>query len=224
MDLNLYEETSQYYVHQYESHELWLDGRKHSIGGSDASTFIGMNPYKTNNTLWKEKKGLIKPKEVKGDAVDHGNYLEPVLRAWFEASYFDYEVQYLKDCILQSKTNEWQQYSPDGLLLHHKKGRGIFEAKTTLIKNMNMYDQWKDNKMPQHYYIQVLHGLLVTGFDFVYVVAELRFAWKRNTEIVEIEFTREEVLEDLEWLMEKEKFNYEEFYLKNQEPPTILFM
>ncbi|MEG0365800.1 MAG: YqaJ viral recombinase family protein [Coprobacillus sp.] len=222
--MNIYQETEEYYVHQYESHELWLQGREHSIGGSDASTLIGMNPYKTNNELWKEKKKLVKPKDVSGAAVDHGNDLEPALRLWFQKSHHEYEVQYVKDSILQSKTNEWQQYSPDGLLFHTEKGRGILEIKTTLIQNMNMYEQWKDKKIPMHYYIQVLHGLLVTKFDFVYVVAELRFAWERNTEIVELEFTREEVLEDLEWLMAKESFNWNEYYLNNQEPPTILFL
>ena len=33
----------------------WLEERKNGIGGSDAATILGLNPYKTNIQLWEEK-------------------------------------------------------------------------------------------------------------------------------------------------------------------------
>lgn len=220
--MNLYESTEQYSVHIYDSRKEWLKGR-HSIGGSDSSTFIGMNPYKTNNQLWKEKKGIVKVKELSNSAIDHGNDLEPVLRFWFQQSHKDYEVQYQENAILQSKVHDFMLYSPDGLLFHKEKGRGILEIKTTLIQNGNMLEEW-NNQIPNHYYIQVLHGLLVTKFDFVIVVAEIRFSWDRATEIREYEFTREEVKEDLEFLLNKELWNWNEFYVQDKEPPLVLHL
>lgn len=220
--MNLYEDTEQYSVHIYTSHKEWLKGR-HSIGGSDASTFIGMNPYKTNNQLWKEKKGIVKAKEVTSEAIDHGNDLEPVLRFWFQQSYKDYDVKYQENAILQSKKHDFMLYSPDGLLFHEEKGRGIFESKTTLIQNANMLEEW-NNQIPQHYYIQILHGLLVTDFDYVVLVAELRFAWNDRVEIRVYYFYREEVKEDLEFLLDKELWNWNEFYFKDKEPPLVLHL
>lgn len=219
--MNLYKETDQYLVNTYRDRANWLKGRICGIGGSDASTLIGINPYKTPDTLWKEKKGLIEAKEVDNELVQYGKDIEPVLRSWFKATHKEFKVQYRKDCILQSKALLWRLYSPDGLLYHNEKGKGILEIKSTLIRNANMYDQWKQ-QMPQNYYVQVLHGLLTTGFDYVVVVAELRFAWERNNEIIVLEFTRDEVKDDLLWLDREEQVNYTEYYEKNIQPPVVI--
>lgn len=222
--MNLYEDIDTYVCHLFRTREEWLTKRINGIGGSDSSTFIGMNPYKTNNQLWKEKKGIIKPKEITSEAIDHGNALEPVLRAWFAATHKDYEVQYQENAILQSKKNEWQLYSPDGLLFHKEQGNGIFESKTTLIQNVNMLEQW-NNQIPMHYYIQILHGLLVTEFNYIWLVAELRFAWEENkAEIREYLIKKEDIKSDLDWLMSKEQYNWNEFYVKDKEPPMIIQM
>ena len=37
--------------------EDWLEERKKGIGGSDAATILGLNPYKTSIDLWEEKTG-----------------------------------------------------------------------------------------------------------------------------------------------------------------------
>lgn len=219
--MNLFEETEEYVVRSYEDKEKWKAARIILIGGSDASTLIGMNPYKTNNQLWKEKKGIVKPKELSNDAISHGVALEPVLREWFKQTHQDYEVQHIENTILCSKKITFMAYSPDGLLYHKDKGKGILEIKTTLIQNMNMLDQW-NGQIPNHYYIQVLHGLTVTDFDYVILVAEIRFAWDRPTEIRVYEFSREEVKDDLNFLLEEEIKNWNEFYLQDKEPPMIL--
>ena len=39
---------------QFDSMEEWLVNRK-GIGGSDASAILGLNPYKTNQELWKSE-------------------------------------------------------------------------------------------------------------------------------------------------------------------------
>lgn len=45
------------------SHEEWLKART-KIGGSDASAIVGMNPYKTNVDLFKEKAYGIEPEDI----------------------------------------------------------------------------------------------------------------------------------------------------------------
>lgn len=220
--MNLYEDIDTYYCHQFRSREEWLNGRIKGIGGSDVSVLVGKNPYKTQNELWKEKKGLVKAKELSSASIDHGNRLEPVLRHWFKASFPEFDVQYQENVILQSKEREWMLYSPDGLLFHEELGKGIFEGKTTLIQNSNMLENW-NNQIPIQYYCQVLHGLLVTKFDFIIVVSELRFAWNEDrVEIRKYLIKREEVTEDLEWLLFEEDRNYREFYLGDKEPPIII--
>lgn len=222
VSINLYKDTNEYKCHSFINREKWLEGRTIGIGGSDVSVLVGKNPYKTQNELWKEKKGIIKSKELISAAIEHGNRLEPVIRHWFKASFPQFEVQYQENIILQSKEREWMLYSPDGLLFHEEMGKGIFEAKTTLIQNAIMLENW-NNQIPVQYYCQVLHGLLVTKFDFVILVAEIRFAWNEDKiEIRKYIIKKEEVLDDLEWLMNEEERNYREFYIGDKEPPIII--
>ena len=44
-------------------HEEWLKYRRTGIGGSDASTIIGLNPYNSLFRLYADKKGFISAKE-----------------------------------------------------------------------------------------------------------------------------------------------------------------
>lgn len=221
MTMNLYSNTEQYTCHIFRNREEWKENRIHGIGGSDSSTFVNLNPYKTPDVLWKEKKGIIEPKEIDNEFTRYGIALEPIIRDWFKATHKNFEVQYIDNCILQSNKVPWRLYSPDGLLYHEKHGKGILEIKTTLIQNSNMYEQWR-NQIPQHYYVQVLHGLLTTDFDYIALVAELRFAWKDDVETKTYFFTKEEVKEDLEWLDNQEQFNWNEYYVKNVQPSVII--
>ena len=61
--------------------KLW-DGdpssdRDKYIGGSDAGTILGLNPWKSPYTLWCEKTGLLTPEDISDkEAVWWGNYDE----------------------------------------------------------------------------------------------------------------------------------------------------
>lgn len=222
MQKELFETNETYIVHKFKNRVEWLQKRIDGIGGSDASTLIGKNPYKSNLNLWKEKKGLIAVNFMGNAATEYGTSAEPILIDLYVLKHDDCNIQHQDNCILQSKEVDWMLYSPDGLIYKEDGRKGILEIKTTVIQNMNMYDNWKE-QVPMNYYIQVLHGLIVTGFDFVCFFAELRFAWDRNTELVEIEFSREDVLEDIEWLKEQEVKEYQ-YYLDNKEPNLIIDM
>ena len=67
------------------------------------------------------------------------------------------------------------------------------------------YEKWKD-KIPDNYYIQVLHQLLVTGWQFAKLKAQLKTDYggdiRLNTRHYHIE--RVEVEEDINYLLGKE--------------------
>ena len=44
--------------------EEWLEARKNGIGGSDAATILGLNPYKTTIELWEEKTGKREAEDI----------------------------------------------------------------------------------------------------------------------------------------------------------------
>lgn len=224
---SLFKETDNYHVLNFKNKNDWKEHRRYFIGGSDASTLIGVNPYKTNNQLWKEKMGLIVPEDISNrEAVVYGVELEPFLRATFSIDFKDiYEVEYLEDTMLLSKKHNFMAYSPDGLLIEKATGKkGILEIKTTTIHAYRQREKW-DDALPQNYYIQVLHGLLVTGFDFIVLKAQLKSEYNgmMKLETRHYRFDRDEVLDDLRVLEEAELNNYK-FYETKTEPPTTLFI
>lgn len=54
--------------------------RKTFIGGSDAATICGLNPWKTRYQLWQEKTGQAEPTDLsENERVYWGNVLEEVV-------------------------------------------------------------------------------------------------------------------------------------------------
>lgn len=226
--MKLYKDTEQYICHRYKNKDSWRANRVQGIGGSDASTLIGRNPWKDNNTLWKEKKGLIIPDDISDKAyVEYGTKAEKYLRKLFALDFPEYDVQYKDNVTLQSISEPWMLYSPDGLLYEPSTGlKGILEIKTTNILQSMQKEKWKSS-LPMNYYIQVLHGLIVTGFDFVVLKAQLKTVYKDNDIRIETKhysFTREEKADDIEWLLSQEKEQWNKYYIGNIEPPTILLL
>ena len=79
----------------FPNREEWLKARGHTIGGSDASAIVGMNPYKTNEQLWLEKTGQIIPEDISEKPyVKYGTNAEPLLRELFKLDFPQYQVFY----------------------------------------------------------------------------------------------------------------------------------
>ncbi len=220
----LYQESSEYKVLNFKDREQWLNERRFGIGGSDASVLVDENPWKTLRELWQDKFSKTKPKEIYTPAIVYGTKAEEPLRQLYALKHLNQDVQYMKDVILERKKQgyEWMRYSPDGLIYDFEtEKKGILEIKTASLNNYDSIAKWKDNSLPNNYYIQTLHGLLVTGFDFVTLTAELRY-YDGRVEIVERTFNRDEVLDDLEYLESKELEVWNAYFATKKEPPILL--
>ena len=58
--------------------------RQHSIGGSDVSAILGVNPYRNSYDVWARLTDKIDKQEEAGEAAITGNLLEPILLDWAE--------------------------------------------------------------------------------------------------------------------------------------------
>ena len=186
--------------------EEWLKIRLKGIGASEASAIVGMNPYKTNVELWEEKTGRREPEDISDKPyVKYGTEAEKHLRALFALDFPQYEVNYKDFDMRYNSDYPFIFATLDGELTEKATGRkGVLEIKTTEIMKSEQYDKWKD-RIPQNYYIQVIHQLLATGFDFVVLKAQLKSAYgdvRLSTRHYHIE--REEVLEDISYLLQRE--------------------
>ena len=212
-----------YRIYDFHNEQEWLSGRLNGIGGSDASAVVGMNPYKTNIELFEEKTGRRVPEDISDKSyVIYGKKAEKHIRELFRLDYPEYQVEHHDFRILQSIQHPFMQASLDGELTDQDGRRGILEIKTTNILQSMQREKWND-RIPDNYYIQVLHYLLVTGYEFVVLRAHLNTDWggEKRTAVKHYFIEREEVQEDLDMLLEEEK-KFWAYVESGRKPPLIL--
>lgn len=203
----------------------WLEERKKGIGASEASAIVGMNPYKTNIQLWEEKTGKKQHEDISNkEYVKYGVDAEFHLRELFKLDYPQYQVTYEEFKIIKNSEYPFIFATLDGELIDKETGeRGILEIKTSNILQSMQKEKWND-KIPDNYYIQCLHQLLATGWDFVILKAHLKTEWNGEIRINTKHYTikREEVLEDIEYLKNEEIRFWNEYVLKDRKPNLLL--
>lgn len=208
--------------------EEWLLNRKRGIGGSDVASILGISGYKSAYDLYIEKKGST-VQHVTNEAIEKGNRMETPLIDLFFAKHKNYKWINTKDISLKSKKYDFMMASLDSAFIDELGHKCILEIKTTTIQNAKMrkewgyYDEYEGRYIeliPQQYYCQVLHYLIVTGFDKAVVYAHLDYVYKQDSEIVVREVNREDVLSDMEYIVEKEKKFWDDF--ENNIPPPFI--
>lgn len=204
----------------------WLAFRRKGIGASDAAAVLGLSKWITNVELWEEKVGLRQPKNLSdNEHVRYGTAAETPLVKLFALQYADkYKVKVDKQTVYLK--DGFQFASLDGELTDISSGElGIYEGKTVDASASAVWENWK-GKVPQQYYVQVLHQMLVTGRTFDVLNPEFR--WKdENGEIatqckrVIIRISDLSVLDDMKYLDEKER-EFWECVKSKRRPPLLL--
>ncbi len=138
----------------------WLERRRKSIGGSDAASIIGLNPYNTLFAVWADKTGRL-PEQPDNEAMRQGRDLEDyVASRWAEATG--------KRC----RRENYMLYNPAYPFAHADIDRWVIgenaglECKTTSIMNLKKF---KNGEYPETYYVQCVHYMAVTGADRWYL-------------------------------------------------------
>ena len=190
------------------SREEWLKNRT-KIGGSDASAVVGLNPYMDNVTLWEIKTGRRKQEDISDKPyVQYGTQAEMHLRGLFRLDFPQFKVDYVENNMFLNSKYPWAHASLDGWLTDQDGRKGVLEIKTTEILQSMQKKKWKE-QIPDNYYIQVLHYMMVTEFDFAVLKAQLKTVFNDipylQTKHYIIE--RSEVEEDIRYLAaEEQKF------------------
>lgn len=192
---------------EIKDREKWLDARKLGIGGSDAAAIVNMSPWSNPYKLWGEKIGAIQPEDISNQTrVYLGTLKEDSVATAFE----HYSGKKVQRCgMFQSVECPFMLATPDRLVVGENAG---LECKTTEVWNR---EYWEDEKIPDSYYVQVLHYMAVCGFDTMYIacmIGNSDFIWKT--------IKREDVIEDITSLVEAEKKFWNEYVVPQVAPPV----
>ena len=205
------------------SRDEWLQARGKRIGGSEESAVVGLNPYMSNTDLWSIKTGRREAEDISDKPyVRYGHDAEPLLRELFKLDFPDYKVGYVDNNLFLNSRYPWAHASLDGWLQDPEGRTGILEIKTTEILQSMQKEKWKD-RIPDNYYLQVLHYMMVMEADFACLKAQLKYDYDGDIylQIRHYWIERQDVENDIRILSEKE----EEFWHHMQNgtrPATLL--
>ena len=187
--------------------EDWLKHRT-KIGGSDASAILGKNPYKTNVELWKDKAFHLMPEDISDKPyVKYGTEAEKYLRELFKMDDPQYEMFYEENNMWTNDAYPFAHASLDGWLKDEAGRMGVWECKTTNILQSRQKEKW-DHRLPENYYIQILHYLMVTEIEFVELKAQLKSVFSDGTVYLQTRhyhIERSDVEADIEYLADEER-------------------
>lgn len=155
------------------SSEEWLTLRKTGIGGSDAGSICGVNPFGSPMKVYHDKtsSGV---EELDNEAVRQGHDLEDyVAQRFMEATGLKVRRS---NFMYRSVENPFMIADVDRLVIGEDAG---LECKTASAYNA---DKWKDGNIPLHYIMQCYHYMAVTGKRTWYIAAVIlgqRFTYRK---------------------------------------------
>ena len=204
------------------SRDEWLERRKGKIGGSDAASIVGVSPWKSNVQLYREKIWEADPGDISDSpAVVYGVKAEPLLRDLFILDHPQMAVNYEEWNSWENTRYPWALASLDGWLIDDRNRNGILEIKTATIRTSAQRKEW-DGRIPDHYYVQVLHYMMVMEADFAVLRACIRREGAEGfagADIRDYWIERAECLEDIQILETEEELFFRK--IQNREEPAL---
>ena len=211
-------------MYKFKSREKWLEARKKYLGGSDVSCILGLNPYRTNRDLYREKKGLVMSDDLSDNPlVQYGTKAEEHIRALFALDHPELKVEYIPDNSWRNTKYPFAAASLDAWSTDERNRKGILEIKTATITSALQASKWRE-RIPDNYYCQVLFYLGVTEWEYIDLRANLKYQFPDEPlriETRDYHIERSEVEADIQTVMQKAG-EFAELLEKNEEPPVIL--
>ena len=211
-------------MYKFKSREAWLKARQKFIGGSDIASIMGLSAWKNNVQLYREKKGIVMPDDLSDNPlVQYGIKAEEHIRALFALDHPELKVEYVPDNSWRNSKYPFGAASLDGWTQDENGRKGILEIKTATITSSSQAQKWRD-KIPDNYYCQVLYYLGITGWDYVDLRANLKYAYPGcdvYTIARDYHIERSEVEEDIQTILARTA-EFAKSLQENKEPSLLL--
>ena len=219
VDTNRFKKLSELSKGEYESvlfmqDDKWREGRKHSIGASDAAAVMGISPWKTEAQLWDEKANgkmldFHNADTMRGHRSE--NHILELYGIETERKIFSGER-----IMLVSKRNSFMSCTLDGIDFTDENNPIVIEVKSVKFS----HGEWSDDKIPDYYFTQLLHQLAVTGWNEAILL--VRFTrnegWESASERM-YHVKREDVQDQIDKLVRKESKFWNEYVVNKRRPP-----
>ena len=219
VDTNRFKKLSELSKGEYESvlfmqDDKWREGRKHSIGASDAAAVMGISPWKTEAQLWDEKANGKMLDFHNADTMRGHRSENHILELYgIETGRKIFSGERI---MLMSNHNPFMSCTLDGIDFTDENNPIVIEVKSVKFS----HGEWSDDKIPDYYFTQLLHQLAVTGWNEAILL--VRFTrnegWESASERL-YHVKREDVQDQIDKLIRKEGKFWNEYVVNKKRPP-----
>ena len=214
----------------------WLAESKCHLQASEAAAVLGCSPWMTADQLFDLKTGRAEEKDI-GDnpVVARGVATEPIIRKLVPIDLPGYKVTAYRQFDIRTPDDPscaFMGATLDGELVDADGNPGILECKTGSFTGQKDLERkgWGDDRIPDHYYTQILHQLACwPEARFALVAARLTCDWFRGDEpqrmpIVQtlyVRADRKDVEGDIAYLVDEER-RFWGHVLQDKRPPLAI--
>lgn len=142
---------------------LWLKQRRTGMGGSDAASALGLNPWMSPFALWFEKSGRFEGEVEETEPMLMGKLMEPIVLGRYVDAHPEVSLD-TSPGLLRHPDIPFMVGTPDAL----RDDDGIVEAKAV---GYDFAKEWEDDDVPVRYRMQTYHYGILTGRPFGVVAA-----------------------------------------------------
>ena len=157
----------------------WLEQRMNSVGGSEAATVMGCNPFETPLALYGRKRGEL-PAIQTNEAMRVGHHMEPYLSCrYFDET--DRATQDLGAFTIQRRDDHPFMHATLDRMIDPCDGHdmpGVLQCKNV---GHRMASKWSDGEVPLYVQVQIQHEMHVSKMEWGSVAALLsgnEFVWQ----------------------------------------------
>lgn len=205
-----------YSVTEYANRSDWLRGRHNYLGASDAASVLGISPWMTNVQLYENKVNPVVDEKPPTEQMLRGIKSESHIRELYAIESGD-DVEDGTGKMLVSIEHPFMSCTLDGACVDKNGKPYVLE-----IKSVNYSRNWANKNLPDHYFVQCLHQLAVTGWDKSVLVARIIMPADGDVVTRKFEILYKENIGLVEALVEKERIFWHENVMKKIPPNKIL--
>lgn len=149
-----------------EARESWLAERRNGIGASEAAAVLGLSRWETPLEVYLRKKGLMPPKEETA-AMRRGRRMEAVIAEEYQEATGHLIIG--TQLFVHHPERPWQFATLDAVSSDFVP----VELKSVGWRSAHEWGDPDDvaDAIPEHYLVQVMHQLAVTGAPLAHVAA-----------------------------------------------------
>lgn len=145
-------------IQRYRDAESWLAGRSETVGASEVAAALGLSPWESAYSLWSKKVGLSPP-SVETRPMRRGAHMESFVASEYALETKRQLVDHGRYAVHRSTLFPFLSFTPDRIIVGEPRGPAPLE-----IKSVTNRSDWADGEVPEHYRIQVVASLAVSGY------------------------------------------------------------